>query len=197
MKKKLAMLLLLGMAVCFAGCGNKNEVEDGNVEATEEAKAPVAESAVEILDKVWATYGDDEKFAAIGGDMSNPVDNAPGKFDHTVAENLDGSLAFPADSASLIDDCASLIHMMNANTFTGAAYHVTDAAQMKTLTTAIKDNVLNRQWMCGFPETLIIVQVGEDYVVTAFGNGEIVETFKTKLTAQYPEASILVEEAIG
>ncbi len=196
MKKKLAMLLLLGMAACFVGCGNQNDVEDGTIEATEEAKESVAESAVEILDKVWAAYGDDEKFAAIGGDMANPVDNEPGKFDHTVTENLDGSLGFPTDSASLIDDCASLIHMMNANTFTGAAYHVTDTTQMEDLTTAIKDNIMNRQWMCGFPETLIIVQVGEDYVVTAFGNGDIIETFKTKLTTEYPEASILVEEAI-
>lgn len=195
MKKKLAMLLLLGMAICFVGCGNQSE--DGNVKATEKAKESVAESALEILDKVWTAYGDDEKFAAIGGDMENPVDNAPGKFDHTVTENMDGSLGFPTDSASLIDDCASLIHMMNANTFTGAAYHVTDTTMMEDTVTAIKDNIMNRQWMCGFPETLLVVQVGEDYIVTAFGNGEVLETFKTKLTAEYPKASILVEEAIG
>ena len=36
-------------------------------------------------------------------------------------------LYIPAENVSMIDEAASLIHAMNANTFTGAAFHLTDA----------------------------------------------------------------------
>lgn len=192
MKKKLAMLLLLCMAVCFVGCGQNKKEDTNQIEVTEK----VAESALEILEKAWGTYGEDEKFAAIGGDMSNPVDNAPGEFDYSDAENLDYSLGFPTDSVSLIDDCASLTHMMNANTFTSAAYHINDADRVEELIAAVKDNILARQWMCGFPDKLVIIQVGDDYVVTAFGKNDPIETFKTKITTEYSEAKVVVEEII-
>ena len=95
-----------------------------------------------------------------------------------------------------IDDAASVMHMMNANTFTGAAYHVTDAANVETLAATIKDNILARQWMCGFPDKMIVVQVGDDYLVTAFGNGEIMDNFLSKLQAEYSGAKVLFEEVI-
>jgi hypothetical protein len=51
--------------------------------------------------------------------------------------------------------------------------------------------------MCGFPDTLIIYTVADEYVVAAFGNAEIIETFKTKLAAVYGEnATLSVEESL-
>ena len=44
-----------------------------------------------------------------------------------------------------VDQAASLIHMMNQNTFTAAAYHCTDDAD--ALATALRDNIQQRQWM--------------------------------------------------
>lgn len=199
MKKRFAVLVLLGMTACLVGCGKAdkeqkdNQTENNKVTETE---ASTVESAVDLLEKVWATYGAEEKFAAVGGDTNNSVEDAPGKYDYEAAEELDTALGFPAEEAGKIDDCASLIHMMNANTFTGAAYHVTDPADVDALVTVLKENILGRRWMCGFPELLLIVQVEDDYVVTAFGNGEVMELFQKKLTAQYPDAKIVVEEPI-
>ena len=96
--------------------------------------------------------------------------------------------------AAYIDDAASMMHMMNANTFTAGAYHIADAANQQAFCDKLKDNIMNRQWMCGFPDTLIIVTIGDNYVVSAFGNAEVIETFKTKLTAEYPVAQVLYEE---
>ena len=57
---------------------------------------------------------------------------------------------------------------------------------------------MNNQWMCGFPETLIIVTVGEDYVVSAFGNGQVIEAFKTAITTVYGDAAVVsVEENLA
>lgn len=197
MRKKIAIVLLAMMTVGFTACGEKTDSTTENKQSVEQnQKEEVAKDATEILTKVWGTYGDDEKFAAIGGDMENPVDNAPGVFNVSKAEDLDATLGFPQANVSDIDDAASIMHMMNANTFTGAAYHVTDAGNVETLASAIKDNIMARQWMCGFPDKMIVVQVGDDYLVTAFGNGEIMDNFLSKLTTEYSGAKVLFEEAI-
>ncbi len=173
------------------------EATDAEEDAT---KAPAASNAdvadaADLLSKVWATYAEEEKFFAMGGDMENIVDGAPGKFDVSKVEDLDGTLGLPQASAAQIDDAASILHAMNANTFTGAAYHLTAGTDAAAFVDALKANIQARHWMCGIPEKLLIVTVG-DYVVAAFGAGDIIENFKTKLAAQFDAAEVVVEEPI-
>lgn len=200
MKKFIALLLALTMLVAFAGCNNANAPETNAPETTapvETTTAPTTEpavtiaSALEILETVWGQFGDDEKFFAMGGDFDNLVDGAPGKASNT--DFLTGNLIVPADQTANITDAASLLHSMNANTFTGAAYAVADVqAFANAMQTAIQGN----HWMCGFPEKLVIAEVS-GYVVVLFGHGDAVNPFLTKLTAAYPTTNVLVEEAIG
>ena len=185
--KKIAMVLLVAMlGMCLAACGGKGN----NAGITEVA------NATEILTTVWGTYEEDEMFPAGGGDSENMSMEGPAKFDVSKTEELAYLLNFPAELADKIDDAASLMHMMNANTFTAGAYHVADAADMSAVVDAIKDKVMNNHWMCGFPETLIIVQVGDSYLVSAYGNGELIENFKTKLVNTYANAEVVVEESL-
>lgn len=183
MKKLLAMLLAGTMMFSVTACGNSGSKEDV--------------AALDALTAVWDTYEENEMFAARGGDWNNVVDNAPGTFDITDAETLDSELGFPQSSTALIDEAASLIHMMNANTFTAGAFHVTDESEMEMLVEDLKDNILNRQWMCGFPDTLIIAEVGENTLVSAFGNAELIENFKEKITTVYEDAEIVCEESLA
>ncbi len=194
MKKILTVCLAAVMMMGLTACGAKEEKE-----TTEEVKAPVvvADSAVEILETVWAAHGDDQKFACAGGDYNNSVMDAPGKFDISDTESLDAMLGVPKDVAGDIDDAASLMHMMNANTFTGGVYHLTDSSKQQSFADALKDNIMNRQWMCGFPDTLIIVSVGDEYVLSAFGAADIIETFKTKLLEEYDMAQVMYEESLA
>ncbi len=199
--KKLGVLgLSIVMAMSLVACGKDKEAENGKTtvtttEAATEATVEITDS-LEIFTTVWATYGDEEKFSIAGGDYNNSVMDAPGKFNITDTESLDSMLGVPADAATYIDDAASMMHMMNANTFTAGAYHVSDAANQQAFCDSLKENIMNRQWMCGFPDTLIIVAVGDNYVVSAFGNAEIIETFKSKLTTEYPVAAVLYEESL-
>ena len=125
------------------------------------------------------------------------VMDGPGKYDVSDVEGLDAQLGFPQASVALIDDAASLVHMMNANTFTAGAYYVSDANEVELLVEDMKDNILNRQWICGFPDTLIIVGIGDNTVVSAFGNAEIIDTFETKLLSVYGGAKVLCEESLN
>lgn len=150
--------------------------------------------ALNILNTVWATYGEDEKFAAMGGDYSNNVMDAPGGCSLATPEDLDALFGLPTASAGSVSAAASLMHMMNANTFTSACYELAEGSDINAFAQSVKDNILARQWMCGFPEILIIVEV-DGCVVSAFGNGEIVQLFKDKLEASF-SCTTLVEEPI-
>lgn len=207
MKRLLAIFLAALLTLSLAACGG-NEKPDGsdtskdsNISGTNKPDKDPGESSVksplELLTTVWNSYGEDDKFPAAGGDMSeeNMTMDAPGKFGVDDTAALDTTLGFPVASAEKIDDAASLVHMMNANTFTCGAFHVKNVGDIADISTAVKDNIMQRQWMCGFPDKLVIVKV-DDYVISFFGENEIVETFKTKLTAAYTSAETLCDEPI-
>lgn len=185
MKRIFAMLLAATMVFSIAACG-----KDAKNEKAE------SDTPVEVLTKVWESYGDDEKFAIVGGDWDNSVADAPGAFDVNNAEALDSMLGFPQDSAALLDDAASFMHMMNANTFTAGAYHVKNEGDVEMVISDLQNNIKNRQWMCGFPDTLIIIKVDANTVVSAFGEATNIENFKTKLLAAYEGAKVVVEESL-
>lgn len=210
MRKKIALLLCTIFAVGMIGCGSEeNAVEETApaataqsaaeeaVETTEEAPAVEVTDSLEILTSVWETYDEADKFAIGGGDSENMTMDTAGAFDVEKIEELDAMLGVPADAAGMISEAASMMHMMNANTFTSGAYHLTDAANKQAFADLLKDNIMNRQWMCGFPDTLLIVSVGDEYMVSAFGEAQIMETFKTKLLAQYEAAEVIYEESLA
>ena len=153
MKKILALTLTLVMMLSFAACGNSDK---GNDEVTTDpavttepvTDAPVVQAVypLDAFTKIWAAMPEDFKFAAGGGDYENMVMDGPGKFGLTAAEageNINAMLGFPADLVSKIDSAASLMHMMNANTFTAGAYHFVDAADKDASVETIKSNIID------------------------------------------------------
>lgn len=197
MKKKIAMIMCAVFMVTAIGCGgSKDAVDNGNTEENAAVETVDVADSVELLTNVWNTYEEADKFPIGGGDYENMVSDSVGAFDVTKTEDLDSLLGMPADGATMIDDAASMMHMMNANTFTAGAYHLTDASLKQDLADLLKDNIMNRQWMCGFPDTLLIASVGGEYMVSAFGNAEIMENFKTKLQEQYEVTEVIYEESL-
>lgn len=204
MKKLTVFLLVTAFAVSSMACGLGNNNDTQNSQGTEsgnqtengtdtdtEAQLQITD-ANEILTKVWATYQEDEKFAAVGGHYESYTDGGPAKYDITKTEDMEASFCIPLEAIAMVDDAASLQHGMNVNNFTAAAYHLKNSADMQSLIDDIKNMTMNNQWLCGFPERLVIITVGDEYVVTAFGNGEIIDNFKNKLLAVYDNVPKLV-----
>ncbi len=189
-KRLISVLLAMVFAVSVSACGKSGDGNGGSEGETKYAQA------VDVLNAVLAVYEENDKFAVAGGDMENAVMDGPGKFDVSKTEELDMTLGLPADQASSLDDAASMVHMMNANTFTGGAYRLKDGTDVDAFADAVKENIKNRQWMCGFPDTLLIIRVDGSYVITAFGNAEIMDTFKANALSALDGAEVLVEEPI-
>lgn len=187
MKRKLILLLASTLTLGLIACGNK-ETADVTVNDTE------GKAAIDILVDTWESYEEDEKFAIAGGDYVNMTQDAPGSIDTTDSETLDSLFGFPADKVDLINDGASMMHMMNQNNFTAGIYHVVNADDVQTVADALKENIMKRQWICGFPDDLVVYSVGTNYVVAVFGAEDIVDNFEEELKEAYTSATIIHDE---
>lgn len=192
MKKIIAFVLMAAMLLSITACAKQPAEEGAAAETVEIA------SALELLNNVWAQYADTEKFAAAGGDASeeNMTMDGPGKFGIEDASMLDVMLALPASAAEKIDDAASLMHMMNANTFTSGAYHAASSEDVAFIVDEIANNISGRQWMCGFPEELLIMTIG-DYVVSAFGAKDLLDVFEANTLKAYSMMQVAYREPIA
>lgn len=191
MKKLVAILLCATIGISVMGCGNKKEPENG------EGAASKYKSALDVLTTVADAYAEDQKFPMAGGDSENMSTEGPAAFDISKTEELTTSLTLPESEIKHIDDAASLVHMMNANIFTGAAYHLTDDADMKDFSKAVEESVLSKQWICGMPDTLVILKADDEYVVTAYGEAEIMETFKENAEASLDGSEVILETSVS
>ena len=187
MKKTISLALALVLTLSLAACG-----KNGNTGSS----ADVPADANTLLTTVWDSYTDDEKFPAAGGDYTTPVEDAPGAVDISDADNLNYMLTLPVEDASKIDGAAALGHMMNANTFTCGAFHVTSKDDVDAVAQDLRDAIQSKQWMCGFPDKLVIFTY-DQYVVSLYGAEDLVDTFRDKFTAAYSDSVVAYDEAIA
>lgn len=192
MKKTVILFLAAIMSLTLWGCGGRGTVEEGqNTEESQYAQA------LDVLNEVVNVYAEEELFSIYGGDQENAVMDAPGRFDISKTEELEASLGLPEELFDDIDDAASMVHMMNANTFTGAVYHLKDSTDLDTFADTVEANILAKQWLCGQPDTLLILNVDGGYVITAYGEAGIMQTFKDNALSALNGAKVIAEAPIS
>lgn len=193
MKKMRALFIVMVMTFTFVACGGNAQTEGNKVQIAD---------ANEILAKTWAQYKDSVTeeliFPVGGGNAENMVMDEPAKFDTTVEtaqDTLMASFCANAEVVAMTDDIATMMNMMMANNFTAAAYHIAETGNVEKAVATLKETTIANQWMCGMPQKLIIVTVGEDYVVSAFGTEQVIDSFKAAITTVYGDAAVIsVEE---
>ncbi len=166
-----------------------------------ETDAPAAdtEGAAGLLNSVWNAIPEENRFFVGGGNSYNfdtLVQGAPGKFVALEDADYDANMGYPAADVSKIDDAASMFHGMNVNTFTCAAVHFTNADDATAMVETIKNNIMARQWMCGFPEKLVMITADDNYLIYMWGAGDILDSFAAQVTTTVPGATIVVDEPI-
>ena len=175
MKKLIAMFLAALTALSLTACAAKSDTQPDASEIPD---------ALTILNTVWASYSED-----------NMTDGQPGTVGLENASDVEYLLSIPASVVAMADDGASLFHMMNGNTFTCGALRLTDAGKLDEAAKEIRDYIMAKQWMCGFPDKLIVVSV-DNYLISCFGAEDLVNTFRDKLQAAYSGAVVITDEPI-
>lgn len=187
--KRILSVLMVFTVFCslLAGCGGQQDAGETNPSAS--VQGP--ESALAALKSVWDLYDEEEKFWVVGGSTETAVENEPGAVELTDTDYLTASLLIPQAQLSGVTEAASMIHSMNANTFTCGVYKVSD---VNGFAAAMEDVWDNHQWICGIPELLKIVDLGGGYVLVAFGVGDAMTPFSRHLSTAHPQAKTLVEK---
>lgn len=190
MKKSISLLVAIFMMLTvFTGCRAAEPEQTGGNDSA-------GETALEVLQKVWDRFSEEEKFPVYGGDAENMVDGAPGQFSTGDTDGLMHNLLVPQSRVAEIDQAASMIHGMMVNNFTCGVFRLksgVDAASFAdAMRTAFKDN----RWLCGTPEQLLLAVIEGEYVVAAFGLGDVLDVFQSRLTLVYPSAQIKYAESI-
>ena len=109
MKKTIAAVLAIIFALGMVGCA-----ANGSGQGTAEA----AGNPLDVLNKVWDSYTDDEKFPAAGGDMSeaNMKDDAPGNVALDDADTVAYLTSFPADMVDKLEDYDAVVRTESDDT---------------------------------------------------------------------------------
>lgn len=199
MKRIIAFILAALAALALSACSNNepkdndnnsnnstNNTADNSSSSTDPTDAELEGSAyadaLAVLEAAWGGYPEDDRFPIMGGstDVAMQYDGKPGPFTLTMTAEMANSLKVPESIMSQIKSAASVIHMMNANTFTCGVFEVD--GDINAFSTALVESVNNTHWMCGIPETVITVKLG-NYLIMAFGNGQVIQKFKAAATA--------------
>lgn len=203
MKRALALMLL---AVLLTGCGRKapaptaatGPAQTAPVTTAPSTTAPVlpAPAPLELLETVWNALPEENRFPSFGGDMTDEIQEGPGAYDLSSTDALAYTLLVPEEQLPNVKEAASLIHMMNANTFTCGTFRL-EGVSAADFTEAMDERIASNQWMCGFPERMVIASFGDDTVLTAFGQEDALNPFLDQLTRTYSgQMVILVDEPI-
>ena len=180
------------VVMTLSGCGNRQSSEE-----KQKTDTPEYAKALDVLNAVVDSYEEDELFSMYGGDQEHAVADAPGAFDMEKKEELDVSFGLPESEYDKVDDVATMVHMMNANTFTGAAYRLKEGTDTDAFADAVKSAILAKQWICGQPDTLVVIQAKDAYVITVFGEAGLVEVFKTHALSALDGAEVITEAPIA
>ncbi len=192
MKKTVGIICtfaLLFVSLFAAGCG-----KDGG------EKAPAGSKEVnpsELFEKVWASYGEEDFFPMAGGDFDKQNMEKPDVYDIEAYKDAFTSTFLVTDDmqAEITGDVITAMHMMNANTFCSAMYKVKDASKIATMADTYKAAVQGNMWMCGFPDTLVVLSDG-DVMIIAYGEDSIIQTFKNKCTQADSDVKLVIEAPV-
>lgn len=195
MKKLISVLIIATMMISIfaAGCGD-TAGDNGTGSATDNGSVSATVSATDFYNSVWALYSEDEMYPMAGGDFDHANMEKPDVYD--IVANKDAFVStylVPEDIyTEITGDVITAVHMMNVNTFCSAVFNVKDASKITALADAYKKAVQSNMWMCGMPDTVVVIAVG-DLMAVAYGEDSLVKTFVDKCTSANAGAKVLVE----
>lgn len=151
-------------------------------------------SPLQMLEVIWENFPEENRFPCFGGNTEQPVQEGPGVLDLTDTDYMTYTLLIPAELHDSITEGASMVHAMNANTFTGACVKVEGKDQAEFIE-VLKNTIVNNQFMCGFPDRLVIIANG-DYIAYAYGKENNMSAFQTIATEKIGGVTVEVDQLL-
>lgn len=199
----IAVVLVAVLVFVFAGSNNGTTNNGGN-----QTVEPTYKSALELITEVFTSYNEnapeEEQLWVVGGNSDNidtvsfdgpaafvPFEDAEGEYDY--------HLGVPASVVSKVENAASMYNMMNVNNFNCYTLKLASSADANTVANTLKENILDRDWICGMPEKLVIINCPGNYLLVVWGVvefGGIVDPVVDSVIANIEGSSIVVSTPV-
>lgn len=196
MKKLIALLLVLTMAMGLVACGNNNDTTATTTEATTIATDDVTEDITDEgdieIEIEFETEVDPNSMEAL---LNNILAIQPASVMGPMVATIDLTTAEAAEyqiqsytgleNADDISDLAVCESMVGSIAFSLVAVRVKDAANTETVAQAMKDNINPRKWVCvgadqllvaGHEDVIVLVMLDSALDMTA---QSFIDAFKT------------------
>ena len=199
MKKKGMLLLWLLILGLLTGC-TATTVESGlpllrNARDSQTMDGIAVTQCSEILANIWGNYRPEERFLVYGGDSQNLVADGPGDLD--VADTTVLQRFFLTEALSeAITEGAALEHLLNRNVFCAGVFRLTDKAKPVQMAVQWKEGFEQIQWTGSQPQRYLIAQPEQGFLLLAYGQTRVLETFLIRMNQAYPQGKILMYQEI-
>ncbi|MBO5892420.1 MAG: hypothetical protein J6Q30_06875 [Oscillospiraceae bacterium] len=150
----------------------------------------------EILANIWENYREEERFLVYGGDSQNIVADGPGDLNIADKAMLQQGFFLTETLCRGVIEGAALEHLLNRNAFCAGVFRVTGGTDMVQMALQWKDRLEQTQWPGGRPQRYLITQPEPGFLLLAYGQTSILETFLIRMNQAYPKGQILVYQEI-
>ena len=200
MKGKRILLLWLLIFGLLPGCADTS-VEQGlsvprnmAVPATQEGAAVTPCS--KILGNIWDKHTVGERFLVYGGDSQYFLENGPGDLKISDTAMLRQRFFLPEDLCGKVTQGAALEHLLNRNVFCAGVFRLTDKAKPVQMAVQWKEGFEQIQWTGSQPQRYLIAQPEPGFLLIAYGQTRVLETFLIRMNQAYPKGQILMYQEI-
>ena len=151
-----------------------------NNDITDKSTATVA-----ALSEIWTdVIRDADLLVAFGTTSSEEVAchfTSPADFDLSDTEMVSAVFQISVENAAKVTEIGYVMHMMNSNNLTVAAYALAEGIDAVVFANSIKEEIAATQWIMGMPDQ-ILVAVTDSAVIAAFGTRDIITAFYNVLS---------------
>ena len=197
MKKKWKFLYCMLLVGVLAGCGTKTVEPAGRVGMNPETQGGTAiTECSEILKKIWDAYTPGERFQVFGGAMENSVASEPGDLDIAAVPMLQQRFFFTSELSEQITEGAALEHLFNRNVFCAGVFRLTEGTDAVQFSHKLSLSLGEIPWTDSKPQRYLTAQPAAGFLLLAYGQTSVLETFLIRMNQVYPAGRILAFQEI-
>ncbi len=150
----------------------------------------------EILANIWGNYRPEERFLVYGGDSQNLVADGPGDLDTQNAGQLQQRFFLTEPLRREMTEGAAMEHRLNRNVFCAGVFRLTDKAKPVQMALQWEKEFQKHQWPGSQPQRYLIAQPEPGFLLIAYGQTRVLETFLIRMNQAYPKGQILMYQEI-
>lgn len=198
MKRRL--FLCLWMFILLTGCAAAPNVTDSPAARTgvyPETQGGTADTGCSrILKEIWRCYPAGERFGVFGGEPENSVPDGPGDISLADTEKLRRRFFLPMDLTEEVTEGAALEHRLNRNVFCAGVFRLTEGTEMARFARQLGNSLEEAQWSGSRPQRYLISEPQQGFLLLAYGQTKVLETFLIRMNQAYPNGRILTYQEI-